>query len=220
MANDEIIPDPSGHGATVAPDLFDEAIRQFDALNAQDPNRELEDGVAQPRELLYARRLTRWLLRLYPQAGELVRLAARCQHIARWRIPRDRYPRTRAGYHRWRNDLKEFHASEAGVILRKVGYPESAVARVQALNRKEGFPDDPDVCAIEDALCLVFLEHQLGHLARSTDEEKVVRALRKSWLKMSPIARAAAQQLELEPVARSLLEKALASEGNGADQNG
>jgi hypothetical protein len=220
MSSPEINPDLAGRNPAAASDLFDEAIRRFDALNAEDPNREVEDGVPQPRELVYARRLTRWLLRLHPQAGELVRLAARCQHIARWRIPRDRYPRTRTGYHRWRNDLKEFHASQSGVILREVGYPESAVARVQALNRKEGLPEDSDVCAIEDALCLVFLEHQLSDLARSTDEEKVVRALRKSWLKMSPIARDAALQLDLEPVARSLLEKALASTTTGANETG
>ena len=37
---------------------FVEAIRRFDEANAGDPNKEFVEGVAQPRELVYARRLT------------------------------------------------------------------------------------------------------------------------------------------------------------------
>jgi hypothetical protein len=188
---------------------FDDAIRQFDAINALDPSSETVDGKAIPRELLYAQRLTNWLLRLYPDASESLRLAARCQHLARWEIPRDRYPLTRAGYHEWRNHLKEFHATRAGAVLRDIGYPEAIVARVQALNRKEGFPTDPETRAIEDALCLVFLEHQLDDLARKTTQDKLLRALRQSWRKMTPHAQSAAKQLPLSPIAQSLLARAL-----------
>jgi hypothetical protein len=189
--------------------LFDEAVRRFDAVNALDPHTETLHNKTVPRELLYAQRLTDWLLRLYPDASEPLRLAARCQHLARWEIPRNRYPMTRVGYHQWRNDLKEFHAARAGTILRDIGYPEALVARVQALNRKEGFPEDPETRALEDALCMVFLEHQLDELARRTSEDKLLRALRKSWQKMTPRAQHAAQQLSLSPVAQSLLTKAL-----------
>jgi hypothetical protein len=191
--------------------LFDAAIRRFDAINALDPNTEVVDGHPIPRELLYAQRLTNWLLQLYPDASEPLRLAARCQHLARWEIPRERYPLTRAGYHQWRNDLKEFHANRAGIVLRETGYPEPLIARVQALNRKEGLPHDPEACAIEDALCMVFLEHQLEPLARKTSDEQLLRALRKSWCKMTPHAQAVAQQLTLCPTAQSLLARALAS---------
>jgi hypothetical protein len=38
---------------------------------------------------LYAQRLTDWVLRLSPDATEELRLAARCQHICRWEIPRE-----------------------------------------------------------------------------------------------------------------------------------
>src|SRR5689334_21979250 len=56
---------------------FDEAIRRFDEANSRDPNRELVDGVPQPRELIYARWLTDWVLKLSPDASEPLRLAAR-----------------------------------------------------------------------------------------------------------------------------------------------
>src|SRR5712691_2579602 len=121
---------------------FTEAIRRFDEANAHDPTTELVDGSPQPRELLYARRLSDWVLKLCPQASEELQLAARCQHICRWTIPRNTYAMTRAGYLRWRTELKEFHAGKAGQILQDLGYPREMIARVQALNLKRNFTDD------------------------------------------------------------------------------
>src|SRR6266481_3812999 len=97
---------------------FEEALRRFDAENSQDPNREEAGGTSHPRELLYAQRLTEWVLRLCPGAAEELRLAARCQHLCRWMVPRDSFPMTRTGYLRWREELKKFHAKKAGEVLR------------------------------------------------------------------------------------------------------
>ncbi len=189
---------------------FEAALRRFDEENARDPNTELADGVSQPRELLYARRLTDWVLLLRPDASEPLRLAARCQHLCRWEIPRASYPMTRAGYLKWRADLKKFHAEKSGRILREVGYTEGSVAKVQALNLKENFPADPDSRALEDALCLVFLQFQFAALAAKTDDETMTNALRKSWLKMTESARAAALKLTFGPHETALLGRALA----------
>ena len=51
---------------------------------------------------------------------------------------------TRAGYLKWREALKHFHAQRAGEIVREVGYPEEVVARVQSLNLKKNFPRDAE----------------------------------------------------------------------------
>ena len=64
---------------------FEAAIAAFDQANSADPNSQMADGVSLPRELLYARRMSDWLDRLIPDATESLRLAARCQHIERWR---------------------------------------------------------------------------------------------------------------------------------------
>ncbi len=184
---------------------FEAAIRRFDAENARDPN--LENG--QPRELLYAHRLTGWVLQLCPDASEELRLAARCQHIRRWEIPRDSYPMTRAGYLKWRADLKIFHAQKAGEILRETGYDETVIRRVQDLNLKKNFPADPESRVLEDALCLVFLQFQLADLAGKTDEDKTINALRKSWAKMSGAGRAEALKLDFGPREKNLLQRAL-----------
>ncbi len=189
---------------------FDEAIRRFDAENSRDPNTEIADGQSHPRELIYALWLTDWVLKLAPHASEPLRLAARCQHICRWEIPRSSYPMDKPGYLRWRADLKKFHAEKSGKILREIGYDEAVVHRVQELNLKKNFPNDPEVCVLEDALCLVFLERQLAPLAAKSDDEKMINALQKSWKKMTAAARDAALKLNYEPRERALIKKALA----------
>ena len=67
---------------------FDATIAAFDAANAEDPNR--DEG--QPKELLYARRMSAMLARFAPDAPEAVRLAARAQHLQRWKTPRTSFP--------------------------------------------------------------------------------------------------------------------------------
>jgi hypothetical protein len=191
------------------PGRFETALRRFDEENARDPNVETVDGITHPRELLYARRLTDWVLRLCPDATEELRLAARCQHICRWEIPRNSYPMTRAGYLQWRADLKKFHAQKAGEILRELGYGEDAVRRVRDLNLKKNFPDDPEGRVLEDALCLVFLQFQFAGLAARTAEDKTVNALQKSWQKMTGAARAEALKLSFSSREKALLERAL-----------
>ena len=189
---------------------FDEAIRRFDTENSCDPNTEAVNGKSHPRELIYAQWLTDWVSKLSPDASEPLRLAARCQHICRWEIPRDTYPMDKPGYLRWRADLKKFHADKSGKILRDVGYDEAIVQRVQELNLKKKFPNDPEVCVLEDALCLVFLERQLAPLAAKSDDDKMINALQKSWKKMTSAARAEALKLDYAPREKSLIERALA----------
>lgn len=196
--------------ATVPNPRFNAAFKAFDSANAGDPNREVEDGVEYPRELRYAHRLTAQVLKLAPKASEALLLASRCQHLRRWEIPRESYPADRAGYLRWRRDLQQFHAQQAGEILAAAGYDEAMRERVRELNLKKNLGQDPELQVLEDALCLVFLRFQLPELARKTDDEKVINALRKSWGKMSEAGRAAARALTLGPREKELLERALA----------
>jgi hypothetical protein len=191
------------------PARFAAALRRFDEENSRDPHTEQIDGVPRPRELIHAQWLTDWVLKLCPEASEELRLAARCQHLRRWEIPRNSYPMDRPGYLKWRADLKKFHAEKAGEILRELGYPEPVITRVQDLNLKKNFPTDPESCVLEDALCLVFLDHQLSELAAKTAEDKVITALQKSWKKMTPAGHAEALKLNYGPREKALIERAL-----------
>jgi hypothetical protein len=188
---------------------FDEAIARFDAANAEDPSTENERGTALPKELLYARRMSDRLERFAPRATEIVRLAARAQHIRRWMIPRDRFPMDRAGYRKWRAELGEFHAETAGEILREVGYDEGTTERVQALLRKQRLKVDPEAQLLEDVACLVFLEHYLAGFSRKHDERKLIDIVRKTWRKMSPQGHRAALDLQLPPDLEHLVARAI-----------
>ena len=191
------------------PDRLQRVLARIDQLNSEDPNTELVDGVAHPRELVYAQRLTTWVLRLNPNASEVLRIAARGQHVQRWTIPRERYERNRKGYLRWREVLKTFHAQTVTGLMRAEGYPEELIQRVEQLIRKKQLGTDPETQTLEDALCLVFLETQFADLCRKEPEEKMLEILRKTWQKMSPRARDEALRLNFSPEERRLLEEAL-----------
>ena len=67
---------------------FQKAIQLFDELNSKDPNKEEFEGGVFAKELLYAQRMTERLQVFASDASEALQLAARCQHICRWEIPR------------------------------------------------------------------------------------------------------------------------------------
>lgn len=186
------------------------AYRAFDAANAEDPNHIIIDGEAVPKELTYARRLTDAVLALDPAASEPLRLAARCQHIRRWQVPRNTQPMGRAGYLKWREGLKHFHAEQAAEILHDVGYDVTTLSRVVDLNLKKNIKTDPDCQTLEDALCLVFLKHQFADLVAETESEKMIRIVKKTWSKMSPRGHEAALALDYSPECQRVLDEALA----------
>jgi hypothetical protein len=137
------------------------AIARFDAANAEDPNEEIVDGHARPKELVYAERMTTMLARFSPEASEVLRLAARCQHIQRWKIPRTDFAPDRIGYLQWRKKLNKFHAQVAAGILREVGYDESSRARGRAAE-EESLGGRYRRAGAGDVVALVFLESYLA----------------------------------------------------------
>ena len=189
---------------------FDAAVGLIDEANAQDPNRvETADG-ARPAELVYAMRMSAALARVYPQAGEELRLAVRAQHLQRWMMPRTRFSPDRKGYLAWRNAAKAEHAERAGDILSRAGYGANQIACVQALIRKQGIKRDADAQALEDVACLVFLEHYFSAFAAKHDDEKLIGILRKTWVKMSETGRQAAMKLPMDARSQALVAQALA----------
>lgn len=195
--------------STETSSLFEIAIRRFDEENARDPNFVTEDGKSVPYELFYARKLTERVKRLCPDASEALLLAARCQHLCRWMVLRSSYPDGRAGYLKWRTDLKEFHARKSAKILAEVGYPEEVIEKVRALNLKKA--RNLEAQTLEDALCLVTLQYQLADLMKKVGPDKMPGILQKTWKKMSSGAREEALTLPYSLEQRTLLQQALSS---------
>lgn len=200
--------------ATIPPSTrFARAIARFDAANAEDPNR---DGDL-PKELRYAQRMSAMLARFAPDAGEVVQLAVRAQHIRRWVIPRGEFAMNREGYLAWRTKLYKFHAETAAAILREEGYDEANVDAVATAIGKRGIKVNPDSQLVEDISSLVFIENYMLDFAGSKPdypEEKWLAIIRKTWRKMSAAARefALAGGIAIPVPLLGLIQKAIAEE--------
>jgi hypothetical protein len=189
--------------------LIARAFELFDRANSEDPNIEHQDGSAFPKELLYSWRMTKRLSLYNHEAGTALRLAARAQHICRWKSPRSGFPMDRIGYLRWRTELKKFHADTAGAILTEVGYSNEIIERTQTLIRKENLTTDPEAQVLEDVICLVFLEYYFDDFAQKHEPDKVIDIVKKTWKKMSENGHQAALGLDYTPESLNLIKAAL-----------
>ncbi len=182
----------------------------IDQAHQADPHR-APDGRA--AELVYADRMENWVAQVAADAPALLRLAARCQHLERWSVPRASFPMDRPGYLAWRRSLYTKQAERARELLVQAGISAEEAAEVATWVSKTGLKKNPGTQALEDAACLVFLENEIaGFAAQHADypREKFIDILRKTWRKMSPRAQELALALELPPAIASLVREALA----------
>ena len=190
-------------------DKLQQAFQRFDAANREDPNSEVFEGKAYPKELLYAQRMTEQLKNFAPDASQALQLTARCQHICRWEIARDSYEMNREGYLRWRQALKKFHSEKAASILEEVGFAEATITKVKFLLEKKQLKKNEETQTLEDVICLVFLKHYFEPFAAKHPEDKTVDILQKTWRKMSEKGREAALKVSLSENALQLVSKAI-----------
>lgn len=189
---------------------FQQAIKAIDKENSQDPNRELVEGKSYPKELLYSERMTRQLLLFEPKASKELQIAARAQHICRWKSPREDYPMDRIGYLKWREDLKKMHAKLTTNILEQSDFEKDFIDRVQFLIKKKLIKKDEETQTLEDVICLVFLQYYFEDFASKHKDEKVIDIIQKTWLKMSQRGQAEALKLPLNDKTLELVGRALA----------
>lgn len=188
---------------------YDRARALIDAAHAADPAR-AADG--RPAELVYGERIEAWVARLAPDASPLLRLAARCQHLERWRVPRASFPDGKAGYLTWRKSLYTKQAARAKELLLQAGVSTAEADEAYAWVSKTGLKTNAGTQALEDAACLVFLENEIGAFAAQHADyprEKFIDILRKTWRKMSPGAQQAALALDLPPAIAALVRDAV-----------
>lgn len=191
-------------------DAYAKARALIDAAHAADP-KSTADG--RPAELVYADRMETWVTRLAAEATPLLRLAARCQHLERWTVPRATFPEGKAGYLNWRRSLQVKQAERARALLLEAGVSADEAAAAAAWVAKTGLKTNAGTQALEDAACLVFLENEIEDFAAQHagyPPEKFVDILKKTWRKMSPAAHEAALGLSLRPDIAALVKAAVA----------
>ncbi|TPN82197.1 DUF4202 domain-containing protein [Aquimarina algicola] len=190
-------------------DKLTNAYSLIDKANAEDPNKEKVDGESIAKELLYGQRMTKMITTFEPDASEALKIAARAQHICRWKIPRDTYPMNRVGYLKWREELKKFHATTTAKILEEVGYDNSTIDNVSFLLQKKKLKKNKETQTLEDVICLVFLNYYYEEFSKKHTDEKVIDILQKTWRKMSEKGHEAALELSYSEDGLSLIKQAL-----------
>lgn len=192
-------------------DPYARARQLIDAAHGADPKR---DRAGRPAELVYADRVEAWVSRLVPGAPPLLCLAARCQHLERWSVPRSSFPLGKPGYLAWRRSLYVKQAARAKALLVEAGVAAAAADEVALWVSKSGLKINPGTQALEDAACLVFLENEIEEFAAQHADypaEKFTEIVRKTWRKMSPPAQHGARGLDLPPAIAALVQAAVAA---------
>lgn len=191
--------------------MLQKAIERIDQKNSNDPIKKVVNGQEIAGEVLYAQRMTHWLLQLNHHPSDELQIAVRANHIGRWEIPRSTYPADRTGYLNWREDLIHFHQNTVMTILEEVGYERDFIERVIQIMSKKRLKKDAEAQMYEDTICLVFLEYYLAdfYTAKEVEEEKMIFILRKTWFKMSKTGQEIALTLNLPETAHALIQKAL-----------
>jgi hypothetical protein len=206
-----LLPDEKRVMTAISNELrFSQTMLEFDKVNAADPRQvNNEDGQTVAYEVLYANRMSQMLKSFKQDASEALQLAARSQHIERWMLARDSSPMDRKGYLQWRSDLKLRHAARATEIMLAHGYDATLCERVAALLKKEKLKSDDESQALEDVICLVFLQYYFGEFSKAHDEAKIIDIVQKTWRKMSEEGHQAALALPLSAEQTALVVKAL-----------
>lgn len=194
---------------TVSSERFDAVIAAIDLANSEDPRRETVDGRALPTELVYSQRMTDCLDVLYADASEALKIAARAQHICRWRIPRTDYAVGREGYNAWRLACRVMHAALTRDIMAANGYADGDIATVGKLIRKQDLKTDRDSQRLENVVCVVFVKYYLAAFKEKYAAEKIIDVIRKTARKMDAEGHAALSALDLPEAEASLIQKAL-----------
>lgn len=184
-------------------------LASIDAANGEDPHRVEVAGRSVAGEVLYGQRMTAWLSRVEPEASEALQIAARGQHIRRWKIPRSDYPLDRTGYLKWRTTLYQFHADQLEPLMRAQDYSDSDIQRVRGLIEKRGIKTNPETQTLEDVICLVFLEFYFNDFRGRHERSKVVDIVRKTWVKMTKRGQEFALGLSLDADSLSIVKEAL-----------
>lgn len=159
------------------------ALAAIDAANAADPKGEA---------LAYGQRMSAELARLFPDASEVLQIAARGQHVERWLLLRAEFAEGKEGYLAWRREQGRRHGVRLAGIMADAGFGAAECDRVGVLLRKEGIKRDAEVQALEDVICFVFLRWYFSPFAEGRDAAGLLEIVQKTARKMSAEGRARA----------------------------
>lgn len=161
------------------------AVELINSVHNQDPNSETIDGVEVKAELLYSQRMLTILEKVQPNASFELKLAAQCQHISRWSIPRATFSMDKKGYYQWRAAIMEHQLNVSTHTLKQADVEEDAISIIVDALKNKADKTNLNASVIEDTACLTFIKWYLVPFAGQFDPEKAKVILQKTANKMS-----------------------------------
>ena len=164
---------------------YNKAVDFINSVHQQDPNSETVDGIEIKSELLYSRRMLRMLEKVQPDASFALKLAAQCQHISRWSIPRATFPTGKKGYYEWRAAIMKHQLSVTTSVLQQAEINGQSIEIIVDALKNKADKSNFNASIIEDTACLTFIKWYLVPFAVQFDPEKAKVILQKTANKMS-----------------------------------
>lgn len=164
---------------------YNKAVELINSVHQLDPNSETVDGIEIKAELLYSRRMLRMLEKVQPDASFALKLAAQCQHISRWSIPRATFPTGKKGYYEWRAAIMKHQLSVTTSVLQQAEINGQSIEIIVDALKNKADKSNINASIIEDTACLAFIKWYLVSFAGQFDPEKAKVILQKTAGKMS-----------------------------------
>ncbi len=164
---------------------YNKAVVLINSVHQLDPNSETVDGIEIKAELLYSRRMLSILKKVQPNASLELQLAAQCQHISRWSIPRVTFPIGKKGYYEWRAAIMKHQLSVTTSVLQQAEINGQSIEIIVDALKNKADKSNINASIIEDTACLAFIKWYLVSFAGQFDPEKAKVILQKTAGKMS-----------------------------------
>lgn len=181
------------------------AVELINAVHNQDPNTETVDGDEIMAELLYSQRMLSILEKVQPNASFGLKLAAQCQHISRWSIPRATFSMDKKGYYQWRAAIMEHQLTVSTSTLKQAGIEDDDISIIADALKNKADKSNINASIIEDTACLTFIKWYLVPFAGQFDPEKAKVILQKTANKMSDRGLKLISEIELSSDVQQVL---------------
>ncbi|QQR81042.1 MAG: DUF4202 family protein [Deltaproteobacteria bacterium] len=122
-----------------------------------------------------------------------------------------KYPEGSKGYHEYRYAQSKLSADFVEKKLREENFSPERLKKIRSIMMNRDVSPFPEGQVLEDALCLAFLEIKFEGYIPEWGEDKYIRILQNTLVKMSEKAKGLALTISYSPEGHTLLQKALVS---------
>ena len=189
----------------ITEEQYIKASRAIERIHETDPNLLTENAASIAAEKLYSRRMLSVLDLVQTNSPYSLKIAAQCQHLKRWGVPRSEYPYDRRGYHLWRRAVMEYQVELTRQVLNESEIEESEIVVILDALKDQGNKSNINATIIMDTACLVFLKWHLVPFSAKHESVKVIDILRKTMKKMSEKGLQKLNAMEFDEQVKELL---------------